>query len=558
MKNSNKIIVGCVLVAFLLFIGMVGSGISSGISLQANQVEIEDYVYGTYFGGTDEDQIRDVAIDSQGDIVVIGSTYTINFPVLNAFQDSYGGNGEIDDHHLRWYGGDGIVAKFNATGQLLWSTYLGGDRNDCARHVVIDASDNIIVIGNTNSTDFPVTDDAYQSTYVGGFIDIFITKFAPNGSLIYSSYFGGTDYEEPGDLTLDSSGNLVITGGTGSIDFPLTADAVDNTITGDNEAFFTILGPDFSLVYSTFFGGSEHEGGDDIAIDGQGNIIVTGYTMSQDFPITDDAYQDTINGTERDFFIAKFSSDYQLTYATYFGGSHMDDCFGLAVDSAGNIILTGRTWSIDYPTANAYQDNIGAITEDGVDGFITKLSADGQELVYSTYLGDVGWDTVLNPVVDSSDNVIFTLVSETDDFPVIDAFQPNHGGGLDILIMMMSPAGTPLFSSYLGGTSIEFPNAQVFSGGSIYIVGVTESTNFLTTDDAHQQVYMGNTDGFIFRLELSDYLDDINNEESSTTTQTTQITQTTQTSSVSGFELPFVILALTSSISFLTRVRKKL
>ncbi|MHA2296877.1 MAG: SBBP repeat-containing protein [Candidatus Hodarchaeales archaeon] len=561
MKKTN-LIIGCVLAAFLLNTALFGSRITSGSSIQDQETDVEmgDYIYSTFFGGTSEDAAFSVAVDSQSNIIISGSTYSTVFPVLNAYQDTYGGGDTSEDYHV--YGGDGFVAKFNATGQLTWSTFLGGTSLDCAKYVTVDASDNLIIIGTTNSTDFPITVDAYQSSYSGGAYDLFITKIAPNGTLIYSSYFGGSSQDEPDDIVLDSSGNLIITGWTASIDFPLTADATSSEIGGDYDAILVKFAPDCkTLLYSTYFGGSDSEFAEEITIDNQGNIILSGSTTSPDLPITDDAYQDTIKGlgSERDFFVAKFSSDNQLSYATYFGGSQADDCYGLAVDSTGNIILTGRTWSPDFPTKNAYQEdytglnNLPSSEHGEIDGFIAKLSADGQNLVFSTYLGDVSWDTVFNPVIDKDDNIIVTFLTDFDEFPVIDGLVLNAGQGGDFLVIKMSPTGDLLFSSYLGGSSYDHPHDQFIVNGTIYIVGRTESYNFLITDDAYQQNYMGNVDGFIFRMELSDYLDDLG----ATVSTTGSSTSSTATNSAPSFELLFVISGLSGFLVLNKRFSRK-
>ncbi|MFW9995479.1 MAG: SBBP repeat-containing protein [Candidatus Odinarchaeota archaeon] len=556
MKYRRKIIVSCILATLMLTIAMMSSTHTPVTSVQGQttQTELEDYTYCTLVGGFDEDIIRNVDVDSEGNIIVTGSTYSHGFPVLNAYQDTYGGGAMPEDYHV--FGGDGIVAKFSADGQLLWSTFLGGTNMDCIHSTSLDTSDNIIVIGTTNSTDFPVTADAYQSAYAGGSYDLFITRFAANGSMVYSSYFGGTGHDESRDFVLDSSGNLVIVGGTSSLDFPLTADAADKTCEGAGEGFLTIIAADFSnLLYSTFFGGSDYEGGDEIAIDGQGNIIITGPVTSYDFPVTDDAYQDAINGSERDSFIAKFNASGHLIYASYFGGSDMDDCFGMTLDSAGNIIMTGRTWSTDFPTKNAYQDSYAGLNMEGVDSFIAKLSADGQDLIFSTYLGDTGWDTAFNPVVDLDDNILVTLLAGPGTFPVIDAFQPTRGGVYDILVIMLSSSGNILFSSYLGGVSNEHPYDQFITNGTIYIVGTTQSSNFPVTSNAYQQMYKGNSDGFIFRFEIDAYL--LALESSKTTTTTTATAITTSTAATPGFELSLVLAGLVSLLVMSRRRGRK-
>ncbi|MFX1513950.1 MAG: hypothetical protein ACFFCQ_15305, partial [Promethearchaeota archaeon] len=377
MNDNKKLILKNSAIVLLLIVNVVSYVNTSGkLQDHMQQVDLEDFIYCTYLGGSMLDHVRDLVTDSQDNIIVTGYTMSPDFPVKNPFQSSYAG-GEQDMHGVS---GDAFVAKFNKDWQLLWSTYLGGSSNDGATCINVVADDSIIILGQTKSFNFPTTTDAYQQDYSANY-DIFITKFASNGTLIYSSYLGTTTDDYINDCEVDPAGNLVLGGGTGSSAFPVTADADQPIYGGGFDGFLMRLSPNCStILYSTFLGGSGFEGIDKFVIDTQGNIIVSGPVGQSNFPITANAYQDSINGTHRDFFIAKFNPSGEIIYATYFGGSHMDDCFGIGVDSSGNFIASGRTWSSDFPTVNAYQENYSAIE---VDGIVTKFSADGQELIFS-------------------------------------------------------------------------------------------------------------------------------------------------------------------------------
>lgn len=540
------------MVAFLLTINIV-SCMSTLATLRERhmQVDIEEFVYSTYLGGDDpslaEDHIRDVITDSQDNIIVTGNTLSTNFPIQDAYQDTFAGGGN-DEHGVS---GDAFLTKFDQDGQLLWSTFLGGSSMDGGLFVEVVESDNIIVVGISQSNDFPITDDAYQQDY-SGYYDIFITKFSNNGSLLYSSYLGTTGDDRVSDCELDSSDNLVIAGGTNSANFLVTPDADQPILAGGSDGFLMRISANCStILYSTFLGGSSFEGIDKIALDIQGNIIVTGPTGSYDFPVTENAYQDSISSVHRDFFIAKYNSSGQLIYATYFGGSHMDDCFGVAVDSVGNIIVTGRTWSSDFPTINAWQENYSNIE---VDGFVTKLTADGQELIFSSYFGGSGWDTVHHVNVDSDNNIVVSGIAGPDGFPIIDAFQVERHGDLyscDLIIMMISPTGQPLFGSYLGGVGSDHPWHQYLTNDYLYVIGFTDSSDFLTTDDAYQQTLRGSQDGFLFRFDIDGYLSALppqTSQPSSRTTIDTTSMITTETDSSSetapGYVILFVFLSL--------------
>lgn len=326
------------MVILLLNISIVSctSTLNSRQNLQL-QVDIEDFTYSTYLGGDDsqysedniEDKIKDVTTDSQENIIVTGNTLSSNFPVKNAFQDTFAGGGN-DVHDV---GGDAFLTKFDKDGELLWSTFLGGSSLDGGKLVKVVESDKIIVLGMTKSSDFPTTEDAYQKDYSSNY-DIFISKFSSNGSIIYSSFFGASGDDTIDSVELDSSGNLVVSGRTTSASFPVTTNADQPVCGGGSDGFFMRVSENCStIMYSTFLGGSNNETINEITIDTQGNIIVTGTTLSSNFPTTSDAYQSSISSTHSDNFIAKYDSSGQMTYATYFGGSHSDGSFGLATDS---------------------------------------------------------------------------------------------------------------------------------------------------------------------------------------------------------------------------------
>ncbi len=563
MRNKKNLLIDHLMIALLLVIGVVSCFATSGtLQDQSQQVDIEDFTYCTFLGGNNDDRILDVATDSQGNFIVAGFTMSTDFPVRNPHQHSYAGGG-FDVHGVS---GDAFIAKFDKEEQLLWSTYLGGSSNDGATHVNVVTDYSIVVLGLTKSNDFPTTTNAYQQDYSANY-DIFIAKFTANGSVIYSSYLGAIGDETLSDFEVDSSGNLVILGTTNSSNFPVTASAHQPVIGGGSDLFLMRLSANCStILYSTFLGGNDFEGLSDFAIDAQGNIIVSGSTMSSDFPITEDAFQDSINGIEREAFIAKYNSSGQLTYATYFGGSHADDCFGIEVDSSGNIIMAGRTWSADLPTVNAWKANYTnneANPQFGElpDGYITKFSADAQELNFSSYFGGSGWDHVGCVDVDSKGNIIVSGIAdaivggtiESNAFPILDAFQEEIYGRCDIIIMMISPNGEPLFGTYLGGVGIDHPWSQYLTNDYLYITGHTESQDFPVTSTAYQQTYNRNIDGYIFRFDIDGYLEALYSETTTTITTTTPSTTaltttetTTESRSSPSFEIYLTFLGIFS------------
>lgn len=498
---------------FLLILGLASaylfpiytvSGGYQGVSM--NQVtlvqsSIEDYTYSTFFGGTDVERIMDIAVDSMGNIVVFGGTYSVDLPTLNPFQGIYGG-GEAPEHLFLM--GDCFVAKFSEDGALLWSTYLGGSNLDDPEYVLIGDDDEIILLGDTQSEDFPVTDNAIQGVYGGGETDCFLARLTKDGELTYSTYLGGSDEDRAGDFEVEESGSLVIVGRTSSADFPVTLNAFQRELGGETDSFITVI-TDNQIVYSSFFGGTGIEGASEIALDSYGNIVFTGTTTSDDLPLTDNAFQDTIVGEERDCFVAMFQDYSDLFYATYLGGDHMEDCFGMGIDSSDNIHLVGRTWSGDFPTTpGSIQESYNGIE---VDGFYTRLTSEGS-MTYSTFYGGDGWDSLFK-VAFNGENVIIMGIVNSGGFPLVNAIQNDFMGQIDTVILVMDQENQLTFSTYLGGSQVDQPSGLKISDGKLYLAGQSYSTDFYTTDDAYQESNAGSGDGFIFTIELDDYLHDV-------------------------------------------------
>jgi hypothetical protein len=259
-------------------------------------------VYYTYLGGTTGGAVGyGIALDTAGNAYVTGYTTSKDFPTTpGAFQPTFGGG---NNFHA-------FVTKLNATGTVVYSTYLGGSVSDQGAGIAVDTAGDAYVTGATTSTDFPTTAGAYQTTFGGGAFDAFVTKLNPTGTaLVYSTYLGGTEADDDGTgIAVDSAGNAYVTGYTGSTDFPTTAGAFQTTFGGGSyDAFLTKLNPKGSgLAYSTYLGGTGYDQGYGIAVDSAGNAYVTGITESTDFPTTAGAIQTTFGGGT-DAFVAKFA-----------------------------------------------------------------------------------------------------------------------------------------------------------------------------------------------------------------------------------------------------------
>jgi len=396
-------------------------------------------LYSTYLGGSSIDGGFSIAIDSAGNAYVTGYTGSVDFPVTpDAFDKTLNGSQ------------DSFVAKLDSTGSSLhYSTYIGGGHDDWGNSIAVSPAGNAYVTGNTNSTDFPVTPDAFDTT-LSGSRDSFVVKLNATGSgLTYSTYLGGGGSDDGLSIAIDSAGNAYVTGYTSSADFPATPGAFDAALSGPSDAFIAKLNSTgSSLLYSTYLGSGGDDVGDSIAIDSAGNAYVTGSTYSAGFPITPGAFDNSYNGGLYDSFVAKLdSTGRSILYSTYLGGGGDDAGSSIAVDSTGNACVTGYTGSADFPvTPGAFATTLNGPT----DAFVAKLDATGSSLLYSTYLGGGGHDVGFSIAIDSAGNAYVTGKTRSADFPVTPgAFDRNLNEPQDLFVAKLNPVNAPPTTSFL-------------------------------------------------------------------------------------------------------------
>ena len=443
--------------------------------------------YSTYLGGSMADQGRDIAVDAAGCAYVTGNTGSSDFPTKNPYQGTYNGSN------------DAFITKLSAAGNdLIYSTYLGGSIGDIGQGIAVDASGCAYVTGYTTSGDFP-TRNPYQATYAGN-NDAFVTKLSAAGNnLIYSTYLGGGFGDYGNDIALDAAGCAYITGSTVSTNFP-TQNPYQGTLAGSTDAFVTKLSAEGnSLSYSTYLGGSFNDTGSGIAVDATGSAYVTGYATSTNFP-TMNPYQGTFAGVNDAFVTRLSAAGDSLNYSTYLGGGATDSGSGIAVDSAGCAYVTGHTQSSNFPTQNPYQ---GTNAGDD-DAFVTKLTAEGNGLSYSTYLGGSDLDTGGGIAVDSEGGAYVSGRTLSSDFPTRNPYQSTNHGIINTFVTRFSAAGNSLsYSTYLGGSlGDQGTRIAVDAAGGAYVVGQTNSTDF-PTKNPYQGTLAGAVDVFVAKLSLS-------------------------------------------------------
>jgi len=318
--------------------------------------------------------------------------------------------------------------------------------------------------------------------------------------LLYSTFLGGGDYECCAAIALDGGGNVYVSGTTQSVNFPTTAGAFDETYDGGSDAFVVKLdaaGTD--IVYATFIGGTGGDGGEDLIVDGLGNVYLTGYTYSWDFPTTPGAFQSSyvLNG---DGFVAKLNaSGSALLYSTYLGGGDYDSPSSIDVDSAGSAYVTGTTISGDFPTTPGTLD---PTWNGGYEAFIAKLNAAGSALQYSTFLGGSADDWGTSIDVDSAGRVHAAGETGSTDFPTtVGAYDRSWNGDFDAFVTKLDSSGaTPCIFHVPGGAGSDIAyGIAVHSDGSAFVGGQTDSNDFPTTPGALDRT-INRTDAFVTKV----------------------------------------------------------
>jgi hypothetical protein len=389
--------------------------------------------YATFLAGSSNDRGEGIAVDAGGAAYVTGRTFSADFPTTaEAFDASSNGL-------------DAFVVKLNAAGSALtYATFLGGSSNDEGRGIAIDTSGAAYVTGLTNSSDFPTTAGAFDTSFSGG-NSAFVVKLNAGGSaLVYATFLGGSDSSEGYGIASDESGAAYITGWTLSSDFPTTAGAFDTSFNGGyRDAFVVKLNAGGSmLAYATFLGGSDEEDGESIAIEPSGAAYVTGTTLSSDFPTTVGAFDTSFNGYYYNAYAARLNAaGSALSYATFLGGSGGDWGHDIAVDETGAACVTGETGSSDFPTtAGAFDTSHNG----GYDAFLLKLNTAGSALSYATFLGGSNFEESLGIAVDPAGAVFVAGETLSSDFPTTaGAFDPSFNGGNDAVVLKIAGQVVP-------------------------------------------------------------------------------------------------------------------
>ncbi len=457
--------------------------------------------YSTYLGGGNpSDAAYAIALGPEGEAYVTGTTLSTAFPTLNPYQSTQSAIPASQDVFL--------AAVSSSGSSLVFSTYLGGTREESGRAIRLDSELCPYLAGDTWSNDFPTIDplQASLNNALGSYMDAFAVKFSSSGSsLVFSTYLGGVNQDQALAIEVDGERRIVLGGFTRSSNFP-TQNPYQPSLAGStaSDAFAARLSSSgSSLEFSTFIGGSLNDQANGLAVDATGNVYLGGYAVSANFP-TRNAFQSSRAGSTYDAFVTALnSSGSQLIYSSYLGGSDSDIGYSFALDCLGRAYLAGHTASPDFPLVQPYQSSRSGT---GTDAFVAQISSSGTSLLYSTYLGGAGSDSGYAIACDSSDGFYLSGRTASSDFPTLCAYQASSAGGYDAFVAHM--AGPALiFSTFLGGSAGDEGKGVAAGATDCYVAGQTYSSNFPTVS-AYQASWGGTeaaTDGFVSKLALICY-----------------------------------------------------
>jgi len=479
-----------------------------------------------------------VAVDNSGSAYIATSTISHQYPsTAGAFMR----NGVFTYQAPSAYSGGPhdlvAITKFTPDGShLLYSTYLGGSQYVCANAgpiapqgnlpwaMTVDGNGDVVVVGTTQDTDFPVTANALQSQATDclylDFYNGFITKLNPSGSgLLYSTYLSASSQVYASAVALDAAGNMYVGGFAGATDFPHTKDfsSCSGPCSDDFIAKFT---PSGTMVYSALFGGGTNIGigpvFEALALDSAGDVYFTGFTQTQSLPVVK-PIQRTLNGPQNAFVGELDPTGGKFKFLTYYGGSGYDGAYGIGLDAAGNVYFSGIAGSQDFPVQNAYQStNPASPCFLGIQSsFVTELTPSGTSVVYSTYFGGTtGCEATFSKMAVGADGKAYiTGWTNSTDLPLTaDAFQatPNPNMSTTAFLTVFQSGGQSLFySTYLGGSGSNVGDQVTLSpdGSSAFVSGeyfsdATES-DFPVTPGAYNIPHGGNPANNQFGTKIS-------------------------------------------------------
>lgn len=458
-------------------------------------------IWSSYIGGSSSERHGSaLATDGTGTVFMSGTVLSTNFPTTaGAFQTSNAGS----------Y--DTYFAKWNATGQLIFSTYYGGSGTEVLNYrmgLYCDLAGNVWMSGKTGSSNFPVTAGAHQTTFGGG-QDMFLIKWTNAGARLWATFYGGTGSEstQSTEVVADAAGNGYLMGFTTSSNNIATAGAYQTTLSGSADMFLAKFNAAGVRQWATYFGGTGDERSFTASaqVDLSGNIWTSAMTTSTNIPVTAGAHQ-TTSGGGVDAFLVKWTNNGNLLYSTYYGGTGYENlATGLTVDGFNNIWMSGASDSPSgITTPGAYQvGNNGAW-----DLYLVKFNNNGVRQFATHWGGSSSEETWGCVQADAGNNVWIGTSTFSTNMPLLNPLQPVHAGGSsEWALAHFDNAGNLLEATYWGGTGYDDSQDMVVDAtGSLWMSGI-DGAGFPTTAGVHQTTVAGGNDNGITRFNTGIVLD---------------------------------------------------
>lgn len=422
--------------------------------------------YATYLGGTQAEQVNTVHVDGQGFLVITGTTQSRDFPLHKPFQRRFGN--EFERTNIV----DLFAARLNSNGFAVYSTFIGGNGTEYDAFVFVEPDGSVVMAGSTSALNFKTKNAIQPST--AGSEDLWLLRFSPIGSAIYSTYFGGSSNETIAQMSVDSEGNYILYGASVSPDFPVRS--AFQEVAPEGGAYVAKFSPACELIFSTRLGGGQIG---KLLIDGADNISVVGgvaASRSDEYPLRNPF--DAVAGEFGDEVTAtKFAPDGECVYSTLLGGSSIEGLSGAIVDNEGSVYIAGYTSSVDLPVVNAFQSMPAA--RGGL--FVAKLSESGSP-VFVTYLDGESSEEFRDMAAGDDGSLAFVCRTRSVDFPTKNAFlQTGFSGVEDVVVVRFESNGAVAFSTFIGGTDDDGQvrvQVTMTPSGNICLVGDTRSTDF--------------------------------------------------------------------------------
>ncbi len=445
-----------------------------------------DRIWATYYGGTVNDEANAVAIDTDGNVYMAGSTYSNTGIASGGHQLSNGGTP------------DAFLVKFTADGVRLWGTYYGGTATEDGTGCAVAPDGSVYLSGNTQSST-GIAFNGFQNEIGGNSIDAFLVKFMPDGTRSWATYYGHIGAEYANACAVDMDGNVYLAGGTTS-NTSIASDGHQTSFGGGTyDAYLVKFDAAGTRLWATYHGGNEPEVGMHMAVAPDGSVYLVGNTFSQNNIAWGTAHQSEKSGG-KDSFIMKYSASGQAIWGSYYGGTGEEIDQSCAVAPNGDVYLSGSTNSLSGIADNGHQNTIAA----NHDAFLVKFTATGTR-IWGTYYGGESADYSIACAVGADNDVFLAGRTGSQTGIAANGYQNELGGwSADAFLVRFHADGTRAWGTYYGGSETDEGRACVASSdGHVYLAGRTGSTSGIAYN-GHQNTFEGtNHDAFLVKFHAS-------------------------------------------------------